>query len=240
MSILEEGYFMDYLKIANHPAMWMAAGLAVAVVVVQAIIFFMKSYKAGKEIGLTEKQMKSAVKSSAISSIGPSLVILVGMVSLIVTMGGPISWMRLSFIGSVTYELMAAGFGADAMGVTLGKAGMSNVVFTNSVWTMTLGALGWLIFTFFFTHKMDKLNNVLSKGKKAMVPIISAGAMLGAFAYFNADRILKFDNGAVACVSGLIIMAFLTYLNNNKGVKWLKDWALSFAMFGGMIIGAFF
>lgn len=157
---------MEYLKIANHPFMWVAAGLAVAVVVVQAVIFFTKSYKAGKEIGLTDKQMKSAVKSSAISSIGPSLVILIGMVSLIVVMGGPISWMRLSFIGSVTYELMAAGFGADAMGVTLGKAGMNNVVYTNAVWTMVLGSLGWLIFTFLFTHKMDKLNNVLSNGKR--------------------------------------------------------------------------
>mgnify|MGYP002508422423 CR=1 FL=1 len=32
-----------------------------------------------------------------------------------------LSWMRLSFIGSVNYEAMAAGFGAQAMGTTLEK-----------------------------------------------------------------------------------------------------------------------
>ena len=54
-----------------------------------------------------------------ISSIGPSVVILVTMISLLVTMGAPVAWMRLSFIGSVNYEAMAAGFGAQAMGKTL-------------------------------------------------------------------------------------------------------------------------
>lgn len=229
---------MDYLKLANHPVMWLLAGLAVAVVIIQAIVFSLKSYKAGKEMGITDKQMKAAMKSSAISSIGPSMVILAGMVSLIVTMGGPMSWMRLSLIGSVTYELMAAGFGADAMGVALGSSGMSNVVFTNAVWAMTLGSLGWLIFTLLFTHKMDKLNNVLSNGKKAMVPIISAGAMLGAFSYFNADKVLNFDKGSVACIGGLVIMMALTHITKKKNIEWLKQWSLSIAMFGGMIIGA--
>ena len=46
-------------------------------------------------------------------------VVLVTMISLIVSMGAPVSWMRLSFIGSVNYEAMAAGFGAQAMGATL-------------------------------------------------------------------------------------------------------------------------
>ncbi|GAA0786680.1 DUF5058 family protein [Hathewaya limosa] len=231
---------MEYLKLANSPILWILAGIAVAVVIFQAIVFFTKSYKTGKEIGITDEQIKSAIKSSAISSIGPSMVILAGMVSLIVTMGGPLSWMRLSLIGSVTYELMAAGFGAEAMGVKLGSAAMNNVVFTNAVWAMTLGSLGWIIFTLLFTHKMDKLNHVLSNGRKALVPIISAGAMLGAFAYFNCDKILKFDNGSVACIAGMAIMMSLTYLAKKKNINWLKQWSLSIAMFGGMFIGVVF
>ncbi|MBU5438707.1 DUF5058 family protein [Tissierella sp. MSJ-40] len=229
---------MNYLEVANHPLMWTAAALAVGVVILQSIIFAKKSYKTGKDIGLTEQQMKSAMKTSAISSIGPSMVILAGMVSLIVTMGGPIAWMRLSFIGSVTYELMAAGFGADAMGVVLGKEGMTEVVFANGVWTMILGSMGWLLFTFLFTHKMDKLTKVLANGKKAMVPIISAGAMLGAFAYFNADRILGFDAGALACISGLVLMMIIVYIQKKKNITWLREWGLTIAMFGGMLIGS--
>ena len=93
-----------------------------------------KSLKAGKKLGITDEQIKVAVKSSAVGSIGPSLAILAGMVSLLVAMGGPISWFRLSYIGAVAYELMAAGFGAEVMGVTLGGADFSATAFACGVW----------------------------------------------------------------------------------------------------------
>lgn len=102
---------MDAMKIANSIPMWIACGIPVILVIAQALIFAKKSYSAGKKIGLTEKQMKNAIKSSAITSIGPSIVILSGMLSLLITVGGPMAWMRLSLIGSVMFESIAAGFG---------------------------------------------------------------------------------------------------------------------------------
>ena len=86
-------------------------------------------------------------------------VVLVTMISLIVSMGAPVSWMRLSFIGSVNYEAMAAGFGAQAMGATLEN--LTPVAFACGVWTMICGSLGWLIFTLLFTDKMDKVKRML-------------------------------------------------------------------------------
>lgn len=67
---------MDAMKIANSIPMWIACGIPVILVIAQALIFAKKSYSAGKKIGLTEKQMKNAIKSSAITSIGSSIVIL--------------------------------------------------------------------------------------------------------------------------------------------------------------------
>lgn len=61
---------MDYLKLANHPLLWIASTVAVSIVVVQSLIFAIKSCKVGKTMGITDKQIKSAVKSSAISAIG--------------------------------------------------------------------------------------------------------------------------------------------------------------------------
>ncbi|MFQ8729690.1 MAG: DUF5058 family protein [Enterocloster bolteae] len=51
------------------------------------------------------------------------------------------------------------------------------------VWTTAapVRGLGWT-FTFLFCDKMDKVNHLMSKGNAKMVPIISAGAMPGAFA----------------------------------------------------------
>mgnify|MGYP000249566358 CR=1 FL=1 len=62
-----------------------------------------------KKVGLTKTQMNKAIKSSAVTSIGPSIVVLSGMLSLLVTVGGPVGWMRLSMIGSVMFESIGSG-----------------------------------------------------------------------------------------------------------------------------------
>ena len=112
---------MEALKIANSLPMWIACGLAVLLIIVQAVIFLKNSYDTGKKIGISEEQMKKAIKSSAITSIGPSIVILSGMLSLLITVGAPMAWMRLSLIGSVMFESVAAGIGTNAVGVKLGE-----------------------------------------------------------------------------------------------------------------------
>lgn len=232
----------NYLELANSPLMWLAAAIAVGVVVFQSILFFKKSLKAAEELEISKEQVNRAIKSSAIASIGPAVVILVTMISLIVSMGAPVSWMRLSFIGSVNYEAMAAGFGAQAMGTTLEN--LNPTAFACGVWVMICGSLGWLIFTFLFTDKMHKVNHLMSKGNPKMVPIISAGAMLGAFAnlasgnFFSAEGNFAFGGApAIATIAGCILMMFLSKLAKDKQINWLKEWAFAISMFTGMFIG---
>jgi len=236
---------VNYLDLANSPLMWIAAAIAVGVVVFQSVLFLKKSLEASKNCGITSQQVKMAIKGSAISSIGPSIVILVAMISLIVTMGSPVAWMRLSFIGSVNYEAMAAGFGAQAMGKTLET--LDATAFSAGVWTMICGSLGWLIFTLLFTDKMDKVNHLLSKGNMKMIPIISSGAMLGAFAnlsagnFFTAEGSLTFGSGSsIATVVGCILMMLLVKLSKKPKFTWLREWAFAFSMFSGMFVGYIF
>ncbi|HOX32115.1 MAG TPA: DUF5058 family protein [Spirochaetales bacterium] len=229
---------MEYLKIANGLPMWIATGIAVSIVLFQSILFMRKSMSCGRQIGISDETLKVAVKASIISSFGPALAIVVGIVPLLVTMGGPTVWMRESMIGSVTYELMAAGFGTAAMGVTLGQAGMDGTTFACALWAMTLGSTGWVLFTAFFTPQLDKFRTLIAGGRKALIPIISASAMLGAFAYLDADRILKFDAGTVACLAGFAVMAALVVYGRKSKARWVGEWALTIAMVVGMVAGA--
>lgn len=231
---------MDYLKIANSPWLWLSCGLCVGLVLFQSAIFVRKSLSVSKSLGITNAQIKSAVKSSFTASIGPSLAILAGMVSLLVAMGGPISWFRLSYIGSVAYELMAAGFGAEAMGVTLGGPDMNALAFACGVWVMTLGSTGWVLFTALATPKLDKFRYVLAGGRKAMLPIVSAGAMCGAFAYLSLDRVFRFDEQTLAAIIGFIVMAILMAYNKKHQKQWIKEWSLTISMFIGMLATVLF
>jgi len=150
---------MDAMAIANSLPMWIACGCAVLLVVAQAVIFTRKAFKAGPKVGLTDEQMKKAVKSSALTSIGPSIVILSGMLSLLISVGGPMAWMRLSFIGSVMFESIAAGIGTGSVGVQLGVDELTPLALTMAVWTMILGSIGWIIFSTFSADKITFLWN---------------------------------------------------------------------------------
>lgn len=228
----------QHMFYANHPLLWGVAVFGIFIVLIQSGLIIKKSIEAGRALGITDESIKKGIKVSAVSSIGPALGVVGSLLALLVTMGSPVSTVRLSLIGSSNYEAMAANFGAKAMGSEL-STNMLPVVFTNALWTMALGSLGWIIFVFLFAHKMDKVNGLLTNGRKALLPAVGLGAMLGSFAFFNVGNLMKFTTSpdiTVAGVSGMIIMVVCIKLGEKK-VSWLKEWALTFAMFGGAIIG---
>ena len=238
---------MDALQIANSLPMWVACGLAVSLVVVQAAIFAKGAYSAGKKMGLTDKQMKSAIKSSAITSIGPSIVILSGMLSLLISVGGPMAWMRLSLIGSVMFESIAAGIGTSSVGVQLGADTLTLEALTMAVWAMILGSVGWVIFATFAADKMEKVQDKLAGGDPKKLMTIATAAIIGAFSAMSAQHITKvvsFGEGikigyhpnALACVLGAILMGVLMTVSEKKNIKWLKEWNLTFAIIGALLI----
>ena len=226
------------MKIANSIPMWLACGSAVMVVLIQALVFAKHAYGAGKQIGLTEKQMKGAIKSSAITSIGPSIVILSGMLSLLITVGGPMAWMRLSLIGSVMFESIAAGFGTSAVGVQLGADPLTPLALDMAVWTMILGSIGWVIFATFSASRMDVVQKKLSGGDPAKLAAISAAAIIGAFSAMSSSHLVKLNKNSLSCVLGAVIMGVLITIGDKKNIKWLKEWNLTIAILGAMIITA--
>ena len=229
---------VNYLELANSPVMWIASTLAISIVLLQSGIFFKKSLVAAKEEGITDKQVKTAIKSAAVASIGPAVVILVTMISLIVSMGAPVAWMRLSFIGSVMFESIAAGIGTGAVGVQLGVDELTPLALTMAVWTMIIGSVGWIIFSTFAADKMDKIQNKLAGSNPAGLTIISSGAIIGVFAAMCGQKLVVVDKTALATILGGVAMfAMMTLTKNEKFAK-LREWNLTIAMLVAVVITA--
>ncbi|MGL4254140.1 MAG: DUF5058 family protein [Fusobacteriaceae bacterium] len=229
---------LGHMFYAQHPILVGTAILGISIVLLQSGLIVKKSIKAGKDLGISEENIKKGIKVSAMASIGPALGVVGSLLALLVTMGSPVSALILSMIGSSNFEAMAANFGAKAMNSEL-SINMAPVVFTNALWAMALGSMGWIIFVFFFAHKMDKVNGLLTNGRKALLPAVGLGAMLGSFAFFNVGNLLKVTSNpeiAGAGVSGMVIMLICLKVGE-KNLPWLKEWALTFAMFGGALIG---
>jgi hypothetical protein len=226
---------MEYLKIANSFGMWIACSIIVFIVIWQAYIFMHNAYATGKKMGLADEQLKSALRCGTISTIGPALAVVVAMISLIISLGAPFAWMRLSVVGSIPYELMAAEVGANVAGTSLGSPTYDVTAFATSIWTNTLGATGWLLICALFTDKFDILRRKAVAGKEELLPVLSVSAMIGAFAYFGAPYLAgRGFPSTVSFLTGAIVMVIINILADKMHTPRLKEWALGIAMFAGM------
>ena len=227
-----------YGHIANSPVLWIVTVVAVGIVLMQTVMFLKKCFSTGKKIGISDERLKTAFTTGAISAIGPSIVIVIGMVSLLIVVGGPTAMLRLSYVGNVAYELLAVEFAADAYGVSATAANVPAEVFCVALWGMAIGCVGWPLVSGLFTDKMDKLTNKFAGSATGMVPAISSAAMLGAYGYLNSSYAVSLDKNTVALLVGAIIMIVVTLAYRKYHKRWLNEWGLTFAMLGGVIIAA--
>ncbi len=231
---------MDYKEIANTPAMWIASSFIVLVLVFQAIIFITKARKVARSLAITDSQVKVAMRTAAISSIGPSFAVALAMLSLMVSLGAPFAWMRLSVIGSVPYELFAASSAAQASGTEIGSDSFSVQAYINVVWTCTLGALGWLLIVMIFAHRFDDIRTRVVKGRTEILPALSTGAMIGAVCYFSAPSLMKNLPSVVAFLTSGVLILILSQVGKKLNKPWMSDWAFGVAIFVGMFTAVLF
>ena len=107
---------MNHLTIANSSAMLILCAIAIIIVVLQAVLFFILGLKRAKELGIKDEEVKETIRSSAVFSILPSLPIIVSYLVLIPALGRFFPWLRLSVVGSPVYETMVANMAAEAYG----------------------------------------------------------------------------------------------------------------------------
>lgn len=223
----------DYLKVANDPWLWLMCLPVVSVVAIQAIIFSRKAFQAAGSVNLTKQEAKDAFRIGAISAIGPAVAVFVVMLGMMAVVGAPMTWLRLSIIGAAPTELAASTMGAKAMGVEFGGEGYGVLEYANSVWTMTLNGIGWLLFVGLFTHKLEGLRDKISKGDSRLTGEIGGAAMLGAMAYLVGGHLLAGSGRLVAALAAGIAMIVLGRLSQK--IPKLSEYNLGLAMVVGMI-----
>lgn len=233
----------DYLSIANSGWMWFAVSIPMAVLAAQVYLLLKRSLKDGRRMGIQNEQIKSAMVASATASVGPSVSILAGMVSLMVMMGAPIAWMRLSYIGAVMYEMTSADVGAQAVGVAFEQSSMTAEAYANGVWAMILGSIGWILVSGLFTHKIDALRTKLAGGDSKALPIITAAATLGCYCSLTFDKmypVVSENKNIFAVIGGALTIWLLSIWNKKRKAKWVSNWSATIAMIIGVAFACIF
>ncbi len=106
----------------NHPILFVLAGIVIAAVLAQSVFFLVKALRRSKELGMDQTKIKKAIRTAAIFTIAPAVAIVISVMVLSNKLGLPLPWLRLSVVGSMSYETIAANNALSSMGQSLGSA----------------------------------------------------------------------------------------------------------------------
>ncbi len=229
---------------ANHPLLFVLVGAIIALVLAQSFYFLFKAIKRAKQLGISKETVRKTISSSAIFTIAPAIAVLVGVVALSKSLGVALPWLRLSVIGSITYETVAAGNALEAAGMSAANTITDPSIYITIAWVMTIGIAAGLVLVPFVTKRIQKGVNKIGMKDKKWGEIFNNAMFLGMISAFlgyvfcDVGTIFKGDlSGLIpVCVMlvSAVVMAICGLASAKFKIKWLTDYALPMSLVVGM------
>ena len=195
------------------------------------------------ELGISKQKIKDVIKSSVLFSIVPSISIVIGLFSLAAVLGAPWPWFRLSVVGSVSYELMAADMAATGAGYeSIGAlAAADNGSIAGAImFVMSIGIMFGIVTCTIFGKKIQT-SMVSFREKNGAWGALATGCFtLAMLVVFLPVQVFK---GSVFTLT-LITSALITLAHNiiikKTGWTWLSNFVLADSLVLAMVASVFF
>ena len=235
----------------NHPLLYILAGVLVAVVLAQSVYFLVKAMKRSKELGMDQKKIRKTIQTAAVFTVAPAVAIVISVIALSKSLGIPLPWLRLSVVGSLSYETIAAENAVSAMGMALGKIdSLTAQQYVNITLVMTISIMVgiWLVPVIGkkLLGGMAKLENRDAKWAE----ILNSAMFIGMIAAFLGYVFCDFSrlwapvegysptSGLIpVCVMAVsaVVMALCGLAMQKLKWKWVNDYALPISLILGMV-----
>ena len=229
----------------NSPAIFIMVGVLILVVLAQSFYFLRKALRRGRELGMDPVKLKKTITTAAVFTIAPAIAIVIGVMTLSKDLGIPLPWLRLSVIGALTYETVAATNAESAMGLVFGQVtGLTASQFVTITLVMTLSIMvgPWLcpLLAKRLQNGMVKMEHRDKHWGELFVNAMFIG-MISAFLGYVFCDVLDVTQGSTAglipvCVMAIsaIVMALCGTAMKKRGWKWMGDYALPISLVLGM------
>lgn len=228
---------MTFNEIMNSPVLYGLVIAGIIYILIFCVITFRKAYRHGVEIGISKEKLKTAITSSAIYSVVPSLSIVIGLFSLAAVLGVPWSWFRLSVVGAVTYELMASDMVATGAGyesiAALNATGDASIVGT-VMFVMSICILGGIVGVLLFGKKVQSgVQNARKKNGQtgALVTGVLSLAIIEAFLPL---QMVKGPVYLAVVVTSCIIVVLHMQVIKKFNIGWLRNFVMANTLLLGM------
>lgn len=230
----------------NHPLLFVLVGLIIALVLGQSVFFLVKAWKRGVRIGMDKKKLRKIVISAAIFTIAPAIAIVVSVIALAKDLGIALPWLRLSVVGSLSYETVAATNALSAMGLKFGEtAGLDAKQFVTVALVMTISIMVGIWLVPVVCKKLQSGMISLENRDKKWADIFSNSMFIGmisafvGFVFCDVSGIISLDFTGlipvcVMTVSAVIMLIAGLLTKIFKRAKWISDYALPVSLIGAM------
>lgn len=228
----------------NSPILFILSGIIVVAVLAQSIFFLVKAWKRGREIGMNKDKLKKIAITSTIFTIAPAVAIVIGVIALSKDLGVPLPWLRLSVVGSLSYETIAATNAESAMGLAFGSVtSLTASQFVTIATVMTISILVgiWLVPVVAKKVLGGMIN--LEKRDKKWAEIFSAAMFIGMIAAFlgfifsDVSSIFQGSTTGLIPVCVMVVSALVMSLAGLAVKKFKYYWISDYALPASLVLG---
>lgn len=229
----------------NHPILFLIVAVIILFVLAQSVFFLIKALKRAKELGMDTKKLRRIIISASIFTIAPAVAIVVSVIALSKDLGIALPWLRLSVVGSMSYETIAATNALSGMGLEFGKvANLTAEQFVTIAFVMTISIMVgiWLVPVLCKKMKTGLVN--MKKRDAKWLDIFQSAMFIGmisafvGFVFCDFSGVFKGDTSGlipvlVMAVSAITMLLAGLMMKITKA-RWINDYALPISLIVGM------
>ena len=229
----------------NHLILFVLVGFIVLMVLAQSAFFLVKAWRRGLAIGMGKEKLKKIAMTAAVFTIAPAVAIVISVITLAKDLGIPLPWLRLSVVGSLSYETIAASNAESAMGLIFGQvSGLSASQYVTIAAVMTVSIMVGIWMVPLVCKKLRNGIIRLENRDKKWSEILSASMFIGMISAFlgyvfcDVSTLFHGDTSGLIPVAVMLlsalVMALAGLLYKTLKWRWISDYALPISLVAGM------
>lgn len=230
----------------NAPILFVLVGIIVAFVLAQSAFFLWRAVNRAREIGLPQETIRKTISAAAVFTVAPAVAILVGVISLSKSLGIALPWLRLSVVGSLTYETVAAGTSLTELGLDTNTPIPTASDYVTVAAVMTVGIMVGLVLVPLLTKRIQGGMMKLGAKDHRWADIFNNAMFLGmisAFLGYVFSDVMNVTHGdfsglipVLVMLTSAVVMVICGVAAMRTKKRWIQDYALPISMLCGMAV----
>ena len=223
---------MSYQEVSESSLLYVLVIVSLLIIAAICVYYLLLCMRKAKEMGISKQKVNEIIKSTAIFSIVPSIAIAIGLVTLVIVIGIPYAWFRLSVIGSVSYELMASNMALSSLKLDLANADAD--AFGLIMWVMCVPITSTVLANIFVCKPMHLGTMRVGSGDKKWGALSQTTFMTALLVVLIVPMIFGGLVGLLTFVTSALIAVVVSMLEKKTGAKWMNDFILAICLIGAM------